>query len=306
MAAKAGARVDRMAYRTVGDGCGQLARQDKPQAPQESTEKLADPFADTSPTETPPLCTPAEVPCTNAAGNRTRNGSAERAAGGRLDVPPENPPQAEPPATEPRQEQPRQERPYYGDEPPSPRRSAGPRSRHRILPGPLAGCRVGMPNRRAEFVPMPEPSPSRATAKGRSTDSACRSTTMSSSTIACHARVGLRQPPDATARPPCTGGFRRSSVGQHGTPDDVERGAVSLPPLVTSRSQGEALNNPNLKILSGDDGVARLPLGGHLNIGTCFNGRQTLIIGAACSNCRTGPRISRRVQRIADPDPTDL
>ncbi len=58
------------------------------------------------------------------------------------------------------------------------------------------------------------------------------------------------------------------------------RGA-SLPPLVTTGSQGGALNDPNLKILFGNDRVDNtIRSGGRLNIGTWFNPQQTFGIGA--------------------------
>ncbi len=58
------------------------------------------------------------------------------------------------------------------------------------------------------------------------------------------------------------------------------RGA-SLPPLVTTGSQGGALNDPNLKILYGNDRVENtIRSGGRLNIGTWFNPQQTFGIGA--------------------------
>ena len=111
----------------------------------------------------------------------------------------------------------------------------------------------------AEFVPPPpEPEPYRSSSGEPAYEEPYSTSSMAktiSPAIACHAPIGrLRDLWDQYCPPPLNLHIPRGTWANLDYLMWWSRGA-SLPPLVTTGSQGGALNDPNLKILYGNDRV---------------------------------------------------
>lgn len=299
-----GARAERMAYSDGGRRMpAQLARQDKPQPPQETTETLADPFAETTPTDAPPAEPATEPPAEAQPETEREMAPPSQPPADVFETPPENAPETVPPEAAPRREAPRQEappqeRPYYGEEPPQ--RAPAPRAPARE-PGRSPAPR-GTAAPPPEFVPAPEPEPESGYQEGSFDgfgmpfgDDEFVDDCMSCAESGCSNLWDSYCPPPLHLRIP-----RGSWVNL----DYLmwwSRGG-SLPPLVTTGSQGGALNDPNLKILFGNDRVDNgIRSGGRLNIGTWFNDRQTFGIGATFLQLQN---MATNFSAVSDGSPT--
>ncbi|HVU89390.1 MAG TPA: BBP7 family outer membrane beta-barrel protein [Pirellulales bacterium] len=272
---KPGKRTDMMAYADSESLPFQVARQERPQAPQDSQEPLADPFAEPAPTEVQPTEPSAEPPMESAPGAAAPSEPPADV----FEMPPaEETPGVAPRDTAPlreapRREAPRQERPYYG-EPPSQRAPAA-------RPPARSAAPRGAAEQPPEFVPAPEPEPESGYDQG-SFDGFGMPFGEDDFVDGCMSCVesGCGNLWDSYCPPPL---HLRIPPGSWVNMDYLmwwSRGA-SLPALVTSSPTGGALDSPNLKILFGDDRVDNgIRSGGRLNIGTWFNARQTFGVGA--------------------------
>ncbi|HEY4309233.1 MAG TPA: BBP7 family outer membrane beta-barrel protein [Pirellulales bacterium] len=274
---KPGARMEMMAYDQPTYTRDRFAQKEPVETPAEGNDKPSDPFSDPEPTDQPAE-QPAEMPA---------------------EAPPELAPDAAPPGAEPAAQEPAA-RP--GDDlftvPPSDKQPdeamPGREGANNNLPFVDPGApprrtpapREQVPTRemapRGEFVPTPEPDqgPTNEPYYGEygltyDDDGFADSCMSCAESAGCGSMWDNYCPPPLNLRIPCGSWVNMEYLMWW------SRGA-SLPPLATTGSQGGALDDPNVKILFGDDRVDNgIRSGGRLNIGTWFNARQTFGIGAS-------------------------
>ena len=276
-------RQDMMAY--SGPPPSRFAQREVNPPPPDTTEKQADPFADPAPQKEPAAAPAAEMP---------------------TELPADAPPEAEPP-TRPSDDL--FTEPPAGPERPTrrapPSRQAPSRSRQQAPPQQSPPRSRQQPP--AEFVPPPpEPEPYRSSSGEPAYeepyyDELYGEDDFAGNCMSCAESAGCSSLWDQYCPPPLNLHIPRGTWANLDYLMWWSRGA-SLPPLVTTGSQGGALNDPNLKILYGNDRVENtIRSGGRLNIGTWFNPQQTFGIGAyVLAIAEHGIELHGRIERLAD------
>ncbi len=242
----------------------------------------ADPFADPSPPEEMPGDKPSAPPEPPA-----EEGPATRPPDDLFTAPPESEPAAAAPS-EP-------DMPFV--EPPEQaptRQRAAPRGKTPMAPPPAAPTRPS-PSRQApprstpksapprELEPALQPEPEYLPSENGEGeplyDEGFVDGEFADDCMSCAQAAGCCSLWDSYCPPPLYCRVPRGSWANIDYLAWFSRGA-SLPALVTTGSQGGAMNDPNLKVLYGDNRVDNgIRSGGRLNIGTCFNDAQTFGVG---------------------------
>jgi len=269
-------RMDMMAFTQEP---ARPAKSETDSAPPTGTE--ADPFADPSP--------PGEMPGGKADKPLAEEEPATRPPDDLFTAPPGNEPAAEAP---PEHDMPFVEPPT--EAPPrdvAPPREAAPRPLPQRQDTPRSSPARPAPQRRspprsappAELESVPQPVPETMSDESGAYaeyDDGFIDGEFADDCMSCAQAAGCCSLWDSYCPPPLCCGIPRGSWANVDYLAWWSRGA-SLPALVTTGTQGGAMDDPTVKVLFGDNRVDNgIRSGGRLNIGTWFNDAQTFGIGA--------------------------